>query len=114
MCIMVVVVFLATAGRYTGLFSIPWSEECSRYCMMAIVYLGLMLASRNGSHFVVEVVPLIFPKKVVDVYKRQAPSSMPPSTSGATLNPRLSTSSCGSCTACSRAIPPCTAPPAWT
>lgn len=48
MCIMVVVVFLATAGRYTGLFSIPWSEECSRYCMMAIVYLGLMLASRNG------------------------------------------------------------------
>ena len=65
MCIMVVVVFLATAGRYTGLFSIPWSEECSRYCMMAIVYLGLMLASRNGSHFVVEVVPLIFPKKVV-------------------------------------------------
>lgn len=65
MCIMVVVVFLSTAGRYTGLFSIPWSEECSRYCMMAIVYLGLMLASRNGSHFVVEVVPLIFPKKVV-------------------------------------------------
>ena len=53
MCIMVVVVFLATMGRYSGFFSIPWSEECSRYCMMAIVYLGLMLASRNGSHFVV-------------------------------------------------------------
>ena len=65
MCIMVVVVFLATTGRYSGLFSIPWSEECSRYCMMAIVYLGLMLASRTGGHFVVEVVPLIFPKKVV-------------------------------------------------
>ena len=68
MCIMVVVVFLATTGRYSGLFSIPWSEECSRYCMIAIVYLGLMLASRNGSHFVVEIVPLIFPKKVVKAF----------------------------------------------
>lgn len=65
MCIMVVVVFLATMGRYSGFFSIPWSEECSRYCMMAIVYLGLMLASRNGSHFVVEIIPLVCPKSVV-------------------------------------------------
>ena len=68
MCVMVVVVFLATTGRYSGLFSIPWSEECSRYCMMAIVYFGLMLASRNGSHFVVEIVPLVFPKNVVKVF----------------------------------------------
>ena len=33
--------------------------------MIAIVYMGLMLASRNGGHFVVEIVPLIFPKPVV-------------------------------------------------
>lgn len=65
MCLMVVVVFLATFGRYTGVYSIPWSEEFARYCMIAIVYMGLMLASRNGGHFVVEIVPLIFPKPVV-------------------------------------------------
>ncbi|BEU88428.1 TRAP transporter small permease [Selenomonas sp. TAMA-11512] len=60
MVLMVAVVFLATCGRYTMLFSIPWSEEFARYCMVAIVYLGLMLASLQEKHFVVELVPLIF------------------------------------------------------
>lgn len=63
MICMMVVVFLATVGRYTHMFSIAWSEEFARYCMIAIVYLGLMLASRNDSHFVVEIIPLIFAKK---------------------------------------------------
>lgn len=31
--------------------------------MVGIVYLGLMLASRTDSHFVVEIIPLIFAKK---------------------------------------------------
>lgn len=63
MAVMVLVVFLATVGRYTHLYSIAWSEECSRYCMIAIVYLGLMLASMSDGHFVVDVLPLIFRKK---------------------------------------------------
>ena len=67
MCIMVVVIFLATLGRYSGWFSIDWSEECARYCMVGITYLSLMLASRRGGHFVVEATTLIFPKKVLDV-----------------------------------------------
>lgn len=67
MVLMIVVVFLATVGRYTKLFGIAWSDEFARYSMVAIVYLGLMLASRNGGHFVVEVVPMIFPKAVVKV-----------------------------------------------
>ena len=65
MCLMVVVVFLATLGRYTGLFSIAWSDEFARYAMIAIVYFGLMLASRTGGHFVVEIIPLVCPKPVV-------------------------------------------------
>ncbi|MCD8241455.1 MAG: TRAP transporter small permease [Lachnospiraceae bacterium] len=70
MVAMVIVVFLATVGRYSHLYSIAWSEEFSRYCMVAIVYLGLMLASRSDSHFVVDVIPLIFRKKptVVKVF----------------------------------------------
>ena len=67
MCLMVIVIFLATLGRYSGWFSIPWSEEFARYCMLGIVYLGLMLASRAGSHFVVELNKLIFPKSVLKV-----------------------------------------------
>lgn len=63
MALMVMVVFLATVGRYTQAFSIPWSEEFARYCMVAIVYLGLMLASLTKQHFVVELVPLIFKNK---------------------------------------------------
>ena len=65
MALMVLVVFLATVGRYTQAFSIPWSEEFARYCMVAIVYLGLMLASLTKQHFVVELVPLIFKNKPV-------------------------------------------------
>lgn len=60
MALMVAVVFLATVGRYTQLFAIPWSEEFARYCMVAIVYLGLMLASLQDRHFVVELLPLVF------------------------------------------------------
>lgn len=63
--LMMAVVFLATVGRYSKLFGIAWSDEFARYSMIAIVYLGLMLASRNGGHFVLEVVPMIFPKTVV-------------------------------------------------
>ena len=33
--------------------------------MIAIAYLGLMLASRSGGRVVVEVVPMIFPEAVV-------------------------------------------------
>ena len=65
MVLMVIVVFVATIGRYSKLYAIDWSDEFARYSMVAIVYLGLMLASPNGGHFVVEVVPMIFPKSVV-------------------------------------------------
>ena len=57
MVAMMAVVFLATVGRYSQLYTI------ARYCMVGIVYLGLMLASRTDSHFVVEIIPLIFAKK---------------------------------------------------
>ena len=63
MVAMMAVVFFATVGRYSQLYTIAWSEEFARYCMVGIVYLGLMLASRTDSHFVVEIIPLIFAKK---------------------------------------------------
>lgn len=67
MTIMVIVIFLATVGRYTGLFAIAWSEECARYCMVAMVYLGAMIAADKGSHFTVDVIPMLFPAKAVKI-----------------------------------------------
>lgn len=64
---MVIVIFLATVGRYTGLFSIAWSEEFARYCMIAMTYLGAMIAASRGSHFMVEVVGMIFPKNIQNI-----------------------------------------------
>lgn len=64
---MVLVIFMATVGRYTGIFSIPWSEEFARYCMIAMTYLGAMIAASRGSHFMVEVVGMIFPKGIQNI-----------------------------------------------
>ena len=67
MMLMVAVIFLATVGRYTGIYSIPWSEEFARYCMVVMVYFAAMLAAAKGAHFVVEVVPMLFPKSIVNI-----------------------------------------------
>ena len=69
MMAMVVVIFLATFGRYTGVFSIPWSEEFARYCMVCMVYLASMLAAAKGSHFCVEIADVILPKPVLKIVK---------------------------------------------
>ena len=37
--LMVIVVFMATFFRYTGLANFPWAEELSRYLMIWIVFL---------------------------------------------------------------------------
>lgn len=62
MILMVAVIFLATVGRYTGIYAIAWSEECARYCMIAMTYLGAMIAAARGSHFMVEVAAMLLPK----------------------------------------------------
>ena len=69
MMAMVVVIFLATLGRYTGIFAIPWSEEFARYCMIAMVYLASMLAASRGAHFCVELADVILPKPILTAVK---------------------------------------------
>ena len=58
MGLLIVPVSLQIFSRYTGL--IPryiWTEEVARFCFMWIVMLGAMIAVRDGSHFVVDVLP---------------------------------------------------------
>ncbi|MCD8139078.1 MAG: TRAP transporter small permease [Planctomycetaceae bacterium] len=55
--IMVVAVFLATVGRYTALFSMPWADELSRYLCVRVVFLGIGAGARHNAHFIVDILP---------------------------------------------------------
>ena len=60
---MVVIVFLGTMGRYTGLLSWPWYEEAARYLMVWMVFLGAAVAAKQNSHFAVEILFLLTPAR---------------------------------------------------
>jgi C4-dicarboxylate transporter DctQ subunit len=47
---MTIVVLVATFARYTGLFSIFWSEELARYTMVYLGYVGISLAMKHKAH----------------------------------------------------------------
>lgn len=58
MGVMIIPVTLQIFSRYTGM--IPryiWTEEAARFCFMWIIMIGAMIAVRDGTHFVVEVLP---------------------------------------------------------
>lgn len=58
MGVMIVPVTLQIFSRYTGY--IPryiWTEEAARFCFIWIIMIGAMIAVRDGTHFVVDVLP---------------------------------------------------------
>lgn len=58
MGVMIVPVTLQIFSRYTGF--IPryiWTEEAARFCFIWMIMIGAMIAVRDGTHFVVEVLP---------------------------------------------------------
>ena len=60
--LMVLIIFVGTAGRYSKLFLLPWAEEFARYLMIWVVFLGIGAGAKRNAHFVVEVLMLILPK----------------------------------------------------
>jgi TRAP-type C4-dicarboxylate transport system permease small subunit len=62
MPVMCSLVFINTLGRYTGLLSLPWAEEASRYMMIWLVFLGISAAAKRNSHFSVQILFLLTPK----------------------------------------------------
>ena len=61
--ILIVPVTLQIVSRYTAL--IPawiWTEELSRFLFIWMIVLGAMIAVREGTHFVVDVVPELAPR----------------------------------------------------
>ena len=47
LAVMVIVIFAATIGRYTMLFSLPWAEELARYLMIWTVAVITALISSS-------------------------------------------------------------------
>lgn len=66
--LMMLVTFIAAFGRYSGLFGFKWSEEFVRYCMVWMVFIGVIAAARRGGHFAVEALDIILPAAVVRVF----------------------------------------------
>jgi len=65
LCVLVLVfpVTLQVFSRYTAL--IPhyiWTEEMARFALVWMVMLGAILAVREGTHFIVDVFPLLSPR----------------------------------------------------
>ena len=50
-----IVMFVATIGRYTKLFTLPWSEELTRYTMVWLVFIGSGIGCYSGMHFNVDI-----------------------------------------------------------
>ena len=60
MAILIIPVSLQIVSRYTAL--IPawiWTEELSRFLFIWMIMLGSMIAVREGTHFVVDVLPVL-------------------------------------------------------
>ncbi|KRT36497.1 TRAP transporter small permease [Acetomicrobium hydrogeniformans] len=62
--LMVIIVFLGTLGRYSGLYSMAWYEEAARYIMIWMVFIGIGAGAKKNAHFVVELIYMITPEKL--------------------------------------------------
>ena len=61
--ILIVPVTLQVISRYTALIpSWIWTEELSRFLFIWMIMLGAMIAVREGTHFVVDVLPQLRPR----------------------------------------------------
>ena len=61
--VLIVPVTLQVVSRYTALIpSWIWTEELSRFLFIWMIMLGAMIAVREGTHFVVDVLPPLKPR----------------------------------------------------
>lgn len=68
LCIQVVIVFVATFGRYTTWYRLTWAEELSRYSMVWMVFLGAIIATKTGGHFAVTAFDNVMPKPLYRIF----------------------------------------------
>ncbi|PVB60479.1 TRAP transporter small permease [Labrenzia sp. 011] len=60
---MILAVLAQVFSRYLLDFSLTWSEEAARICMICLVFLGAAVLSRNNEHLSVTTVIELFPAR---------------------------------------------------
>ena len=63
-----IVVLSFTIARYTQLWRMPWGEEFSRYCMIWMIYIGIIVGARKGSHYAVSALDGFMPKWMLQTF----------------------------------------------
>lgn len=58
-----IMVFVATVGRYTKLYSIPIAEEFARYAIIWMAFVGTGVAGRENKHFNVPTIVDLLPAR---------------------------------------------------
>ncbi|HNU10997.1 MAG TPA: TRAP transporter small permease [Rubrivivax sp.] len=53
--VMVVVTIAQVAGRYVLSYSLPWADELARYCLVWMVFIGMVVTFARGAHITADV-----------------------------------------------------------
>ncbi len=61
--LMTLVVFMQVVLRYVFDAGIPWAEELARYLMVWAGFLGGSLATRDGRHISIDIIPRLLPEE---------------------------------------------------
>jgi len=51
LALMLIVIFVATVGRFTEIIIIDWAEELARYSMIWIVFIGIIIGAKGRRAF---------------------------------------------------------------
>lgn len=52
--VMTIATFVQVIFRYVLQFSLPWADELARYCMVWLVFIGMVVALVRGQHVTVD------------------------------------------------------------
>ena len=52
--VMVIATFAQVVFRYVFAFSLPWADELARYCLVWMVFVGMVVALVRGQHVTVD------------------------------------------------------------
>lgn len=64
LALMMSVIMLQTLTRYVIFYSLPWSEELSRYLFVFVIMIGLTLAIKQDMLISIDLIDRILPKKI--------------------------------------------------
>ncbi|MDI6601324.1 MAG: TRAP transporter small permease [Thermoanaerobacteraceae bacterium] len=67
---MTAVTFIQVIFRYVFFYSLPWSEEFSRYCLIWLTYIGGSLGLKKGVHVAVEALVINLPYRIKEIFKK--------------------------------------------